>query len=121
MGDLKPLLAKVSTGTPLSAEEARAAFDIICAEGQIHFPRLSVAGWFGIAVSRLMTAFAGLVGREPFWPLTLRSYVYNYWNVSSEKAKRELGFTPTDFREGARRTLAWYRAGMPDTIAEIEC
>ena len=29
MGDLKPLLAKVSTGTPLSAEEARAAFDIM--------------------------------------------------------------------------------------------
>lgn len=29
MGDLKPLLAKVATGTPLSAEEARTAFDIM--------------------------------------------------------------------------------------------
>lgn len=29
MGDLKPLLAKAATGTPLSAEEARAAFDIM--------------------------------------------------------------------------------------------
>lgn len=29
MGDLKPLLAKVSTGASLSAEEARAAFDIM--------------------------------------------------------------------------------------------
>jgi anthranilate phosphoribosyltransferase len=29
MGDLKPLLAKVSTGAALSAEEARAAFDIM--------------------------------------------------------------------------------------------
>jgi hypothetical protein len=41
--------------------------------------------------------------------------VYNYWNVSSEKARRELDFTPTDFREGVRRTLAWYHAGMPET------
>jgi anthranilate phosphoribosyltransferase len=29
MGDLKPLLAKVSTGTPLTSEEARNAFDIM--------------------------------------------------------------------------------------------
>jgi len=97
------------------------AFDIICAEGHIRFPRLTIPGWLGIAVARVLTAFAGITKQEPFWPITLRSYVYNYWNVSSEKARRELGFTPTDFREGARRTLAWYRAGQPDQIAEIEC
>jgi dihydroflavonol-4-reductase len=99
----------------------REAFDIICAEGNIRFPRLTVPGWMGIAVSRLMTALGGVTGREPFWPLTLRSYVYNYWNVSSDKARCELGFTPTEFREGVRRTLAWYRAGQPEQIAEVEC
>ncbi len=99
----------------------RQAFDIICAEGRIGYPRLRIPGWLGIAVSQGMSAVARLTGREPFWPITLRSYVYNYWNVSSDKARRELDFVPTDFREGARRTLAWYRAGMPDDIAEVGC
>jgi nucleoside-diphosphate-sugar epimerase len=58
---------------------------------------------------------------EPFWPMNLRSYVYNNWRVSSDKARRELGFQPTSFREGARRTIAWYRAGMPDDIDETRC
>jgi nucleoside-diphosphate-sugar epimerase len=97
------------------------AFDIICEEGDIRFPRITIPGWMGIAFSQLLTTFSRITGREAFYPITLRSYVYNYWNVSSEKARRELGFTPIDFREGARRTLAWYRAGQPDHIAEVEC
>lgn len=97
------------------------AFDIICEEGDIHFPRIRIPGWMGIAFSQVLTAFSRVTGREAFYPITLRSYVYNYWNVSSAKARRELGFEPTDFREGARRTLAWYRAGQPDHIAEVEC
>lgn len=99
----------------------KAAFDIICAEGNIHFPRLNIPDWMGIAMARVLTALGEVTGREPFYPITLRSYVYNYWNVSSEKARRELGFTPTDFRDGARRTLAWYRAGQPYTVPEVEC
>ncbi|MEO8397676.1 MAG: NAD-dependent epimerase/dehydratase family protein, partial [Chloroflexota bacterium] len=59
------------------------AFDIICAEGNIHFPRLTIPGWLGIGVARLLTAFSSFTRQEPFWPITLRSYVYNYWNVSS--------------------------------------
>ncbi len=106
------------SGESLTHKEA---FDIICEEGQIRFPRLKVPGWMGIAVARALTALAGVTGREPFWPITLRSYVYNYWYVSSDKARRELGFTPTNFREGARRTLAWYRAGQPEHIAEVDC
>lgn len=101
------------SGSPLTH---KAAFDIICAEGDIHYPRITIPGWMGITVSRGMTAVARVTRREPFWPITLRSYVYNYWNVSSEKARRELDFTPTDFRAGARRTLAWYRAGMPESF-----
>ena len=106
------------SGESLTHKEA---FDIICKEGNIRYPRMTIPGWLGIAVARVLTALATVTRREPFWPITLRSYVYNYWNVSSEKAKRELGFVPTDFREGARRTLAWYRAGQPDQIAEVEC
>ncbi len=99
----------------------REAFDIICAEGKIRFPRLTIPGWVGVNTARALTAFSALTRSEPFYPITLRSYVYNYWRVSSDKAKHELGFAPLDFREGARHTLAWYRAGQPGHIPEVDC
>lgn len=99
----------------------REAFDIICREGNLRFPRLTIPGWMGVAASRGLEAIAAVTKQEPFWPLNLKSYVYNYWRVSNEKARVELGFVPTDFREGARRTLAWYRDGQPEDIPETEC
>lgn len=99
----------------------RDAFDIICEEAGLHWPRISIPGWAGIAASRFLEALAHITHKEPFWPLNMRSYVYNNWRVSSQKARHELGFVPTDFREGARRTIAWYRAGKPHNIAETEC
>jgi nucleoside-diphosphate-sugar epimerase len=99
----------------------REVFDIICEEGNLHWPRLSIPGWVGINASRVLEAVSKLTRQEPFWPINLRSYVYNNWRVSSEKARRELSFTPTPFRDGARRTIAWYRAGQPDDIPETTC
>ena len=99
----------------------KAAFDIICREANLWYPRLNIPGWLGVSFARVLTVLADAVRHEPFYPVTLRSYVYNYWRVSSDKAKRELGFVPTPFAEGARRTIAWYRAGQPDHIAEVEC
>ncbi len=96
------------------------AFDIVCEEANLRWPRLRIPGWLGILTSQFLTTLATITRREPFWPINLRSYVYNYWRVSSEKAQRELGFEPTDFREGARRTIAWYRAGQPENIPERE-
>lgn len=104
-------------GDPITHREA---FDIILKEGNIWYPRLSIPGWMGVWTANVLTVVGRLIGREPFYPTTLRSYVYNYWNVSSEKARRELGFAPIDFREGVRRTLAWYRAGQPEHIAELD-
>lgn len=97
------------------------AFDIICQEARIRWPRLSIPGWLGINTARLLETIALFTRSEPFWPLNLRSYVYNNWRVSSEKARRELGFVPTDFREGAKQTIAWYRAGQPDDWDELQC
>jgi dihydroflavonol-4-reductase len=99
----------------------REAFDIVCAEADLRWPRLPVPGWLGLWASKAMTSAGALMGREPFWPINLRSYVYNYWRVSSTKARCDLGFAPTDFREGARRTIAWYRAGRPADVAGLEC
>lgn len=97
------------------------AFDIVCEEASLSWPRLPIPGWVGLWASRAMSAVGLLVGREPFWPINLRSYVYNYWRISSEKAQRELDFVPTTFREGARRTIVWYRAGQPEHLPELEC
>lgn len=97
------------------------AFDLICREARLPWPRLPIPGWLGIAMSRFLTALSNLTHTEPFWPINLRSYVYNNWRVSSDKARRELGFVPTDFREGARRTIAWYKAGAPDYLPDWEC
>ncbi len=99
----------------------RAAFDIICEEANIHWPRLNLPGVIGLNFSRLLNLISRITRREPFWPLGLRSYVFNDWPVSSAKAYNELGFVPTDFRSGAKRTIAWYRAGKPDWLPELEC
>lgn len=98
----------------------REAFDIICAEASLHFPRITIPGWMGVAAARVLTAISAITRREPFYPINLRSYVYNYWRCSNEKARRELGFEPLPFDEGARRTIAWYRAGQPDMLPELE-
>lgn len=103
---------------PITHKEA---FDIVCEEANLRFPRMKFPGWMGITTSRVMEGFSTITRREPFYPLNLRSYVYNYWRVSSEKARRQLGFEPTPFRIGARRTIAWYRAGLPKWTTEAEC
>ncbi|MBN1954902.1 MAG: NAD-dependent epimerase/dehydratase family protein [Anaerolineae bacterium] len=69
-----------------------------------------VPGWSMVALSRLWTWLARFTAREPYYPLGLYSYVFYDWRVDSQKARRELGFAPTSFEEGARRTVEWYRS-----------
>lgn len=104
--------------SPLTHKEA---FDVVCREANLWYPRLNIPGWMGISASYLMEAVAKITRREPFYPLNLRSYVYNYWRVVNDKARHELEFTPTPFVEGARETIAWYRAGQPKNIPQLEC
>lgn len=97
------------------------AFDIVCEEANLHWPRPPIPGWLGITASRFLELLSVITRREPFWPINLRSYVYNNWRVSNQRAKHDLDFEPTSFREGAQRTIAWYRAGKPDDIEETRC
>jgi nucleoside-diphosphate-sugar epimerase len=99
----------------------REAFDIVCDEANLPWPRPPIPGWLGIMASRVLELISKITGREPFWPINLRSYVYNDWRVSTEKARQELGFQPVDFRDGAGRTITWYRRKRPDTLPETEC
>ncbi len=82
---------------------------IISEEAGITHFRVNVPGWSMIALAHLWTALSEYTRVEPYYPLNLRSYVFNNWQVSSEKARQQLGFNPISFREGARRTLDWYR------------
>jgi nucleoside-diphosphate-sugar epimerase len=110
------IVAALTMGRPgetynLSGESIghRDANRIVSEEAGIRPFRLSVPGWSMIALAAAWTAVSRLTRVEPYYPLNLRSYVFNDWIVSSEKARRELGFRPIDFRDGVRYTLGWYR------------
>lgn len=96
-------------------------YTIVIKEAKLWYPRLRLPGWLGIMTAQVLEAVSNITGHEPFYPINLRSYVYNNWRVSIEKARTELGFSPIDFGEGAKRTVAWYRAGRPDHISELDC
>ncbi len=72
--------------------------------------RLNVPGGVMVNFARLLEFIALFTRREPFYPLNLAPYVFDDWVVNSDKARRELGFQPVSFEEGARRTLDWYRS-----------
>jgi dihydroflavonol-4-reductase len=72
--------------------------------------RLNVPGAVMINFARLLEFVSLFTKREPFYPLNLVPYVFEDWQVCSDKAKRDLGFEPVSFEEGARRTLEWYRS-----------
>jgi dihydroflavonol-4-reductase len=110
------IIAALDKGTPgevynicgetMTHDEAN---HIISEEAGITHFRVNVPGWSMIALAYAWTALSEYTGVEPYYPLNLRSYVFNNWRVSSEKARQQLGFAPISFREGVRRTLAWYR------------
>lgn len=70
--------------------------------------RINAPGWGMLALAGAWTFIARFTGREPYYPLNLAPYVFCDWIVSSDKARRELGFESTPFEEGARQTLEWY-------------
>jgi dihydroflavonol-4-reductase len=69
--------------------------------------RLNVPEWTMILVARILEARARRNGKEPFYPLNLRHYVFQDWEVSHEKARQELGFEPTPLKQGLQSTLVW--------------
>jgi nucleoside-diphosphate-sugar epimerase len=73
-----------------------------------------------VTVARIMEILARFTRREPWYPLNLYPYIFYDWPVSSQKARRELGFHPTPFEDGARQTLEWYQAnGFPSSLLSM--
>ena len=87
----------------------READAIISKAADISAARLYVPASLIIPLARVLSGLGRVFGFEPKYPMTLRSYIFNDWRVSIEKAKRELGFTPTLFETGVQETLDWYK------------
>jgi len=97
-------------GESLTHNETNA---IVSEEAGISHFRLNVPGWSLTALAYLWTMLSEYTQVEPFYPLNLRSYVFNSWRINIDKARRELAFAPISFREGVRHTLDWYeQAGI---------
>ncbi len=94
------------SGRSLSHREAN---DIVDRLLGYRIRRFNVPAWTMIALARAWTWLSRCTRREPYYPINLGPYVFCDWEVSSEKARRELGFVPTPFEKGARATLDWYR------------
>ncbi len=59
--------------------------------------------------ARLMEIRADLTNKDPLLtPPWVRKYLYN-WQLSTQKAEKELGYNPTPLPEGLRKTVEWLR------------
>lgn len=72
--------------------------------------RLNVPKAVMLGLAWMMELGAKISHQEPFYPLNLRHYVFNDWNVSNQKAVTELGFRPTPLVEGLAKTVDWLRS-----------
>ncbi|MFC1936614.1 NAD-dependent epimerase/dehydratase family protein [Chloroflexota bacterium] len=70
--------------------------------------RLNTPRQVMIFLAAMQEGLAKIIGKEPFYPLNLRHYVFNDWEISSEKARKELNFSPTPIEEGLYQTVEWY-------------
>ena len=58
-------------------------------------------------VAKIMELKANLTGNPPILtPPWVKKYLYN-WELSAEKAERELGYHPTPINEGLSKTIDW--------------
>jgi dihydroflavonol-4-reductase len=72
--------------------------------------RINVPRWLMLQFVKILELIARFSKHEPFYPRNLEPYVFHDWIVDSSKAQKELLFSPSNFHEGARRTLDWYRS-----------
>ncbi len=94
------------SGDPLTHNEANR---IISKLAGISAFRFNCPASLMLWLASRLTDISARTGREPYYPINLAKYVFYDWQVSSDKARAELDFTPTPFEEGAKQTVDWYR------------
>lgn len=95
------------SGEPIAHHQANSVISRLLKIGAW---RINMPANLMLWVANQMARIAEETHREPFYPVALAKYVFYDWNVTSEKARQELGFTTTPFEEGARQTVEWYQA-----------
>jgi dihydroflavonol-4-reductase len=93
-------------GDPLTHKEANGTISKLAGISSF---RLNCPAPLMLWMANRLTDMAARTRREPYYPINLAKYVFYDWQVSSEKARAELDFTPTPFEEGAKQTVEWYR------------
>ena len=73
------------------------------------YPLFKVPLWLMLSVAGIMKGITLLTGRPPLIVPGLVRKFNHHWIVSSEKAKKELGYAPKGAREGIELTLEWLR------------
>jgi len=82
-------------------------FEISRQEGHVSYRLFHLPLWLMLAVAHTLMGITRLTGLPPMiTPNLVRKFNHNF-EVSSAKAKKELGYKPLDAREGIRRTIAW--------------
>jgi nucleoside-diphosphate-sugar epimerase len=78
--------------------------------GKSHF-MFKLPLFFMLMVSYIAMFITKITGIKPFiTPALVKKFNYN-WNVSSEKAIKELNYKPNSFSDGVKKTLEWIRTG----------
>ena len=58
-------------------------------------------------ISRILLIYSKIFDRKPLiTPSLVRKYSYNFY-LSSDKAQKELGYNPVNFKTGAKMTIDW--------------
>ena len=69
-----------------------------------------IPGWLVRLIARLSEASLKSSGKVPMFTREKAGELLGNWEVSTDKAKRELGFeSQISFPDGARGTVCWYR------------
>lgn len=75
---------------------------------------------FLLLMSNLMMAWTKVTGKAPLiTPKWIRKYLY-HWEVSSQKAIKELGYSITPLEEGIARTIEWLKNNDEKTILHAD-
>ena len=73
-------------------------------------PRLRIPYSAAYVAGLLSTAWANVTGREPRAPIDAVRMARKKMYVSCDKARREIGYSPSPVGEALRRAVEWFRA-----------
>ena len=76
---------------------------------------------FMVSAAWIMEQQARVTGLPPKITIPFVRKYHDHYNLSSDKARRELGYTPVSLEEGIRKTLSWLnQRGLPKFDSNVK-